>query len=85
MQVQLPLCAHFPLTAGVPCPNLREEGGLPAAKTTADLYKLICVGGIVLCRVQLARPSITSLLPCTSHAELQCRQDAESARAKQAI
>ena len=50
MQVQLPPCAHFPLTAGVPRPNLREEGGLPVAKTTADLYKLACVGGTVLCR-----------------------------------
>ena len=34
----------FPLTARVPCPNLREEGGVPVAKTTADLYKLIRVG-----------------------------------------
>lgn len=50
MRVQLPPCAYFPLTAGVPCPNLREEGGLPVAKTTADLYKLVCVGGIELCR-----------------------------------
>lgn len=50
MRVQLPPCAYFPLTAGVPCPNLKEEGGLPVAKTTADLYKLVCVGGIELCR-----------------------------------
>jgi len=50
-QVQLLLCARFPLTTGGPCPNLREEGDLPVAKTTAYLYKLICVGGIVLlCR-----------------------------------
>lgn len=50
MQVQLPPCALFPLTTGVPCPNLSEYGGSPVAKTTADLYKLIRVGGIVLCR-----------------------------------
>lgn len=49
MQAWLPPCARFPLTARVPCPNLREEGGLPVVKTTADLYKLAHVGGTVSC------------------------------------
>lgn len=64
MQARLPTCTRFPLTAGVPRPNLREEGGLPVAKTTADLYKLAHVGGTVLCtagecscRSRRSRPS----------------------------
>lgn len=82
---ELHLCAHFPLTAGVPCPNLGKEGGLPVVKTTANLYKLNRGWNSAVRRAQLARPSIMSLLPCVLHAELQCRQDAESAQAKQAI
>lgn len=47
MQVQP---AHFPLTAEGPCPNLKEKGGLLVAKSTADLYKWMCVGGGALRR-----------------------------------
>lgn len=50
MCVQLLPCAHFPLTTGVPCPYSKKEGGSPVARTTADLYKLVRVGGTVLCR-----------------------------------
>lgn len=48
--VQLAPCAHCPLTTGVPCPYSKKEGGSPVARTTADLYKLVRVGGTVLCR-----------------------------------
>lgn len=70
-KVQPPPCAHFPLTAGVPCPNLREEGSLPVAKTTADLYKLIRVGGIVLRRecswLGLRSPPYSSARPTLNY------------------
>lgn len=36
MQVQLPPCVHFPVTAGFPCPNL-DEGGLPVAVSKCRL------------------------------------------------
>lgn len=92
MQARLPPCARFALTAGVPRPNLREEVGLPVAKTTADLYKLAHVGGTVLCTAgecsclnRRSRPRSVFFFffftPCT----LQCRQEAESAQAEHAI
>lgn len=90
MQARLPPCARFPLTAGVPRPNLREEGGLPVAKTAADLYKLAHVGGTVLCTAgecsclsRRSRPR--SVFFFFTPRTLQCRQEAESARAERAI